>query len=93
MFILFHLVCVAQASEKRRKEHQNEESTIITQIKPTNWANFGPTSIDQESQVNTIQGQGPSIKLRNKKEFGQLISSLETSNFNFYAFKLLLECD
>ena len=38
-------------------------------------------------------GQGPNIKLGDKKEFGQLITSLEACNFNLHMLKLLFECD
>ena len=75
----------------------------MIQIKQTNQVNVGPTSRNQESQAlvnngqygsNIGQGQGPNpnIKLGDKEEFGQLITNLETSNFNFYVRNLLLEC-
>jgi len=39
------------------------------------------------------QGQGLSIKLGNKKEFGQLIPKLQAFNFNFCVLKLLSQCN
>ena len=75
----------------------------MIQIKWTNLVNFDPTRPIRKIKhwpvvVNTGQtlvkgqSQGPHIKFGDKKEFGQLIASLEASDFKFHVLNLLLEC-
>ena len=57
LLIPFHLVSMAQAPTKGRKEHQNEQSIIMSKIRKTNWLNFGPTNLVYKSQPLISSGQ------------------------------------
>lgn len=75
-----------------RPKSSRQAGSVLVQQFAVKKVKFGSIVVNSDQTLVKSQDQGLIIKLGGKEEFGQLMTNLEASNFNFHAFKLLLEC-
>ena len=76
-----------------RSKSSRQGGSVLVQQLAVKKVKFGSIVVNSGQALVKSQYQGLIIKLGDKEEFGQLITNLEASNFNFHVFKLLFECD